>query len=673
MNLKILDSFLREYLKTTAKPAEIAEGLSLSGPAVEFLEKIGNDYSYDLEITTNRIDMASVIGIAREANAALRQRGFNSELKLPLILKPKSIIKPPFPLVVKDPQHLSRRIMALVVADLEVATSPEFIRTRLKVAGIRALNNLIDITNYIMLEMGHPAHIFDYDKIKTNFLLFRYAKKNEEIITLDGLKYKLNSTDVVIDDGTGRIIDLPGIMGARNSMVDEQTKRAVLFVEMNDPVQIRRTSMTHGINTLAAKYNENGPDKQTAERAFFRGVELLQKYASAKPSSKLINLDRIKLKEKAIKLPLSILENYLGQKIDPKKVISILLNLGFVLQKKDTKAFTFTVPLSRYKDINLPEDLIEEVARIYGFANLGQELPPFCYYKDEYLLNLETRFTLEKWLRSFLASRGFFEVLNYSMVSAQYNDLFLSSKQSSLKMNNPLSNELVYFRQTLLPTLIKSYTLNSVNKNVSLFEIGPVYLPEKANLPQEKPRLGLLSTDPYFHVKGEIEALLNYGYCLPLLTTKPGTGKSYFDTYQAVTLYLDNVYFGEVGLLAAKIGAVLDLKQPLVIAELDLAILAQYLKVLEPIVAKQNQALLIEDLTYQFDKKHYYSQIIMALKHRFKRLKKVEFVTRYQNCYTLRRYTTAKNSQSILNEIIDFLETKFNLKIKRTKVDNNKS
>lgn len=673
MNIKILHSWLKEYLHTEAKPSEIAECLSLSGPSVEHLEREGNDFSYDIEVTTNRIDAASTIGIAREANAALHQHKFSSKFKPLTVKAPAMPNRELLKLKVSDPHGLSRKIMAVVLDNITIASSSAMVKKRLKTAGIRSINNVIDITNYIMLEVGHPAHVFDYDQIATGTLQFRYAKNKEKIITLDGQTHQLSPQDVVIDDDTGRIIDLPGIMGAENSMVTEKTKKVVLFLEMNEPSQIRKTSMRLGIRTLAATYNENSPDKQTAQACFYRGISLLQEWANGRVASQLIDIDKIKDKPKQQLLPLKSLENYLNVNIPLKQIKTILVDLGFEIIKATTKDLLVNIPSHRKKDINIAADLVEEISRVYGYQNLGSSLPPFYYHRDPYLLNLEEYYEKEKLIRAFFSSRGSLELCNYSMLSKEYHDLFPFDQVNSLQMNNPLSNELVYFRQTILPSLVKAVEVNKGIDSFDLFEIGPVYLPRSGQLPEEKIRLGLLSTESYAVLMGKIEALLTYGNSLALFASKPGSKRKYLDSQLSSTLYLDNLYLGEIGQLDYKIKDKLKLEQTVYIAELDLQLLAKYLYLLKTIKPIVPQTTLIEDLTYTFDGKHYYSQIKQALLARFKRLVKIEFVTCFDNFYTIRLYTQVGKGTSILRKIVQFLEDGYNLKIKRVKDDNNKS
>ena len=671
MNIRILDSWLREYLKTEAKPKEIATLLSLSGPSVERLEPFSKDYAYDIEITTNRIDSASVIGIAREAAVILKQHGFKAKFKPLKIAKQVVPNKIRAKLTVEDFSKLSRRILAVVMDEVQPGRSPALVRDRLEQAGIRSQSNLIDITNYVMLEIGHPCHVFDYDKIKTGKLVLRRAQDKENLVTLDGLNHVLNQDDIIIDDGTGRVIDLPGIMGGQNSMVTNSTKRILFFIEMINPSRIRKTSMKHGIRTRAASYNENEPDSQTAELAFKQGISLFTRLAKAKIASQIVDINRVTNKLKLISITLSDFVNYMDTDLNTTKVCEILADLGFKLNSKNKDSLTFTIPAHRQKDINIKQDLIEEVARIYGYNNLDTNLPPFIFHSDSYLRNLTERFDKEQVVKEFLAALGFFELYNYSMISDELNNLF-SSKVKPIRMINPMSQDLVCFRQTLLASLTKALQINSFKNNLKLFELANVYFPRPKQLPEEKPMLSLLSTASYFQLKGQLESVFKLGNLSKLITYQAGTKKVYFDPNQSATIYLDNLYLGEIGLLNKTIAFKLGLKTVPVICELDFALLTKYLQFLTSISPTSKQMAVVEDLTYQFDGKNYWQELTILIKKKFKAVAKIELLDQYGEYFTMRIYSYPKNGQSILNLITDYLVKQLSLKIKVLKDDKNK-
>src|SRR3989344_1860749 len=223
MQILIPDSWLREFIETDATPKQIQEALSLCGPSVERLHKKGNDYIYDIEVTTNRVDMMSVVGIARECAAILPRFGYKTKLKIiNYKLKITTLSKVDY-LNVKVDKELCLRFSAALIKNVKVGESLKIIKDRLELCGIRAINSVVDISNYLMLEMGQPVHTFDYDKIAGHKMILRESKKGEKITTLDNKEFVLPGGDIVIEDGSGKLIDLAGIMGGNLSMVDSST------------------------------------------------------------------------------------------------------------------------------------------------------------------------------------------------------------------------------------------------------------------------------------------------------------------------------------------------------------------------------------------------------------------------------------------------------------------
>ncbi len=502
MDIKISDNWLREYLKTKAKPKEIGEKLSLSGPSVEKISKSRKDYIYDIEVTTNRVDCMSVMGIAREASAILPNAKF-AEHK---VQNTKNTNKNDL-LHIKIDSKLVNRVMAVVMDVGDDLQTPKQMKERLASAGMRSLNPIVDITNYVMLEIGHPTHVFDYDLLKDKQLIFRPSDKNEELTTFDGKNYKLPGGDIVIDDGEGEIIDLPGIMGTKNSVVNKNTKRIIFFIDNNDALKIRKTSTRLGIRTNAAILNEKGVDPELAEVAFYRGIELYKSICKAKIISKTYDLYPKVYKEKVVKVHHDFIKKIIGIEIPSKKIMDILERLGFET-KYDAKKMIYTskVPSWRDSDINIPEDVVEEVARIYGYHNLPNEI--MNGKLPEPVLN--SPFDFEMKVRNILKGYGGVEIYTNSLVPKEFTD------GNVLKLKNPLGEDTKYLRTTLKPSLITAAKENNGEKEpFYLFELANVFIPKNnpsaslgAGLPEEKMMLGVIfSNYSYRKAKGIIEAL----------------------------------------------------------------------------------------------------------------------------------------------------------------------
>ncbi len=285
MNIKITYNWLLEYLDTDTDAYELQKYLSLCGPSVETVEKKGDDYVLDIEVTTNRVDMASVFGVAQEAQAILPQFGKKAKLKFnPIrqyifskINSPKDL-KSTLDIKIQD-EDIASRITAIVLSDIKIGPSPDHIKSRLEACDIRSINNVVDISNYLMLSLGQPTHTFDYDLIKSHKMIIRKAKKGEKVVTLDNKQITLPGGDIVIEDGGGQLDGLAGIMGGLDTEIKSDTKNVILFIETYNKRLIRRTSMTTGQRTAAATYFEKGLDEERVEPTLIYEVERLQKYA----------------------------------------------------------------------------------------------------------------------------------------------------------------------------------------------------------------------------------------------------------------------------------------------------------------------------------------------------------------------------------------------------------
>jgi len=509
MNIKILDSWLREYLKTSATPKKIAEKLSLTSVSIERIEKFKDDFVYDIEITTNRPELMSVVNLAQEAATVLPQSGIDAKFVKPDIKLPTVQIKKNPELHLTFDEKLVNRICA-VIMEVTLKESPDYIKDRLEASGIRSLNNVIDITNYVMREMGHPTHVFDYDRLTNHTLNIREAKKGEKLVTLDGKSYTLSGGDIVADNGKGEIVDLISIMGTANSVVTNNTKRILFFIDNVDPVRLRRTSMEQGIRTEAVILNEKGINPEYALDALARGIELFQTVANGEIISDIIDKYPNKTRETIIELSEEKINKVVGIEIPLQKSITILTSLGFGV-KEENKTLIVTVPPRKSgEDMQIPEDLIEEIARVYGYDNIPNSLPTFT--SAEHLHLEKNEFYWEDQIKDALKYWGFTEVYTYPMVS---EDLRRESPEIPVEIANPLSEEFVYMRTALVPSLVKVVNDNRDYTVVKIFEIGNTYHRNNSELPNQTLMLaGLIKkTAPleglFKEVKGIIVSLLN--------------------------------------------------------------------------------------------------------------------------------------------------------------------
>ncbi len=337
-------------------------------------------------------------------------------------------------------------------------------------------------------------HAFDYDKISGHEMKVRESKKGEIIVTLDGVKRVLPEGVIVIEDGGGRLIDLCGIMGGLNSEVDENTGKVLLFVQVYDPVRIRKSSMSLGHRTEAALRFEKGVDFESVVPSLQTAVGMLTELTGGEVSSELIDITGTVYTKKHIKIDYEKINKIAGTEITKDFVNSTLSSLGFVIKGSDVY-----IPSWRYDDIDLAEDLAEEVIRIYGYQNLPNKLPGGTL--PHYGRN--NNFSLEEKAKDFLKHMGFFECYNYSAVSGAL------AGHGALRVKNPLNADLEFLRTSLTPKLLDILNRNrGYSETVKLFELAPVYLSKNGDLPDQPYMLGMAVRGVDFLVfKGIIEAL----------------------------------------------------------------------------------------------------------------------------------------------------------------------
>ena len=570
MNIVIPDSWLREFLKTRATPSQIAQYLSLCGPSVEKFVKVKKDYLYHIEVTSNRPDAFSVFGIAREAAAILPRFGVRTKLTTPIgidfTLIPQTRNKPTLKVKITK-KSLVPRFAAIILSNVKVGPSPKLIQERLLTVGIRPVNNVVDVSNYLMYELGQPMHTFDYDQIKDGQMILRESREGEEIETLDEMRRKLPKGAIVIED-KGRLIDLCGLMGGANSQVQDETQNVLLFVQVYNPVKIRQTCKLLKFRTEAAARFEKGIDQEGVIPALRRAAYLICQNAQASISSELIDIYQ-KPPAKSTTLTFKKLDQVLGIKIAPKEVTKILSSLGFEIKSRDKQKIVCAVPSFRLDDIEIEEDLVEEVARIYGYFNLNGVVstgtPP--------ALKQNPIFKIETQIRYLLKHLGFFEIYTNSQISRQDLTDFGFQAENFLKVLNPLSADQQYLRPTLLPSLTKTMLGNyALKPKLSLFEIANVYWPKSRGLPEERSMLCLaqLGAD-YFKTKGITEAIF-----AELAISDIKFTKIEHQIYQnAAGIFYYSLRLGTLGTLAANFGPTLQFAEPINFAEIEMTSLVK--------------------------------------------------------------------------------------------------
>ncbi len=504
MDIKIPLGWLKDWVDTDATAPIIAQKLSLCGPSVERVTKNGRDWIMDIEVTSNRPDSASVYGIAQEAAAILPRFGYKATLqKLPKLhdLSPETNQSLPLKLnIAKD--TFGPRFSAIVLDNVKIGPSTKLIQERLKQVGIRPINNVVDITNYLMVEIGQPMHAFDYDKITSHSLNLRESKKGEKITTLDGVEHILPA-GIIVGEDNGRLIDLCGVMGGFYSEVDNKTQKILLFVQTYNPKLIRRATQVTALRTDAASLYEKGLDPEKVELGIKMATSMIKKYAGAKIASELVDIYKARPQKRTVKLSYDYLNKILGFEISKVEIRKILTSLGFEVGLGIVE-LEAVVPSWRL-DVQVPEDLIEEIARIYGYFEINGELPsgnlPKTPPSPMFYWGSQVKKTLADW--------GFNEVYNYSLVS---EDLLsrIGEVKNVVKLLNPLTEDMTVMRTTLIPQLLENIKLNKTGPDLRFFELSNIYLSTENDLPQELPMLTFVQSSPsddFFSLKGVLENL----------------------------------------------------------------------------------------------------------------------------------------------------------------------
>lgn len=629
MNIKLPYSWIKDYLITDTKPEEVFRLLTQIGPTVERVEKLKDDFILDIEVTINRPDCLSVLGIAREMYVALIQNGHSAKLtndylsKPPSVAIPKGVSKVPFNFTIDS--KLCPRFMGVVLKDVKIETSPKFIIERLEKAGMRGLNNVVDITNFIMLELGQPNHAFDYNKIKCPGFTIRSAKKGETLVTLDGNTRLLDNGDIIYEDEE-KIFDLSGIMGGLPSEIDSNTTE-IFFTVVNDYfAQIRKTSMRLGIQTEASSRLTKVLNPEVVLPTFYRGLELLNKYANAKISSEVYDFYPNKQIAPSITITDGLINRITGISIPGKTADSILTNLGFKVERSKTSAFV-TPPIWRINDTQLPEDIVEEITRVFCYDNITNQPPifelPIANKKNQKQFIVETR------LRHLLVDQGFFETMSFSMLSQKNLTSCHLTATNNQTIVNPLTEEWVFMQSTILPNALKNIALNP-NKKLSMFEMATIF-DDKGS---ETNSLAIYQNHGDFYtLKGYIEQIFT------LLHVKDIdyiiADDIHFTNPESVQIAQNGKTFGKIGMVKPEISHAYGIDKPIYFAELDL----NYSAVNSP-SAVQSTPLssfspIIEDISLIIPPNISYKQIsdvILSIKN----ITSGELIDRFDNRFTFR-------------------------------------
>ena len=488
-------------------PYAIADGIFLIQEdcqiGQDIHEAIGlNDTSVEFEITSNRPDCLSVTGLAREAAATYH---VPLNLKKPTFQGIDGNIQDALQVEIQNKEKCPR-YAAGIVKNVKIAPSPRWMRERLRASGVRPINNLVDITNYVMLEYGQPMHAFDLRYVKDGKIVVRNAAEGETITTLDGVTRTLSPEMLVIAD-TEKPIAVAGVMGGEYSGIMEDTNTVVFESAYFEPVQVRRTAKKLGMRTDASARYEKGLDPEGCLRTLERAFELVELLGAGEPVRTHIDLNYNEKQRNRIPFDPDWINKFLGTDISREEMCDTMKMLEIEVDGDTCISPSFRIDLER------PADLAEEVARIYGYNNI-----PSTVIKGVANASLTPKQKFRRTLENATVAVGCYGILTYSFISPKYFDKIALPADSSLRktvvISNPLGEDTSVMRTTTLPSMLETLSLNYKNRNaaVALYEIGKEYLPTAPDkLPEEPDRLtiGMYGEDAdFFTLKGMVETIL---------------------------------------------------------------------------------------------------------------------------------------------------------------------
>ncbi|MEF2919767.1 MAG: phenylalanine--tRNA ligase subunit beta [Acutalibacteraceae bacterium] len=534
-----------------------------------------DDWIFDISITANRPDCQSIIGISREIAAAL-----GKEFKMPALdYTETDRTLDDLTVEVKAPQ-LCPRYCSHYVHDVTIADAPQWMKRRLALVGCSSINNIVDITNYVLKEFGQPVHAFDLSQLEGHHLEVRCANDGEMIKTLDEKDFKLNSNNLVICDSK-KPVALAGIMGGFNSEIENTTTEVVIETAKFARENVRRTSRALGQRTDSSARFEKGVDEYSAVVGMKRVLHLIEELNCGKISKTEYDVNTgNSIEPTPLEVSISRINGQLGITVPNDDIKRILTNLDFQ-PEIDGDTLKVMVPPYR-KDVECYQDISEEVIRLYGYDNIK---PTFLKEAQVTVGGLTTAQRNELNLKKALCSDGYYECIHYSFASAKDFDMLHlpqdAPERNAIRIMNPISEDLSIMRTMLLPSMVNSVVRNARRGNLEgrLFEVANVFIPKELPLkdyPDEFPHLSICAfgaNENFFTAKGAVDLIAK---TFNLEFTYSKTTKPYLHPGQTATISCNGTEIGFIGVLAYDIMDELGLTKPVILTEIDLRVLSQF-------------------------------------------------------------------------------------------------
>ncbi|HZP00737.1 MAG TPA: phenylalanine--tRNA ligase subunit beta [Terriglobia bacterium] len=571
--MKVSFSWLKEFVEVPVGARELARDLTMVGLNVESLVQAENEWILDIEVTTNRPDCLSHYGVAREV-ATLYQKSLK---KLEFFVKESAAPASAEISVEIVTPELCSRYCGRVIHNVEVKPSPEWLVRRLEAVGLRSINNVADATNYVLMELGHPLHAFDLDRLGGRKIIVRRAKPGELLRTLDGVNRTLTAENLVIADDA-RPVALAGVMGGEESGISSHTHSVLLESAWFEPVSIRRTAKAHGMHTEASHRFERGADIEMAPTALDRVALLIAQVAGGQILRGMVDVYPEPKPRADLLLRRSEILRILGAEISWEEVERVLRSLGFRVERRTTVGWRVTPPYFRL-DVTREVDLIEEVARHYGYDRLPARVRPAPPRVERDSLRDK-----ELAISAALGGLGYHEIIASSMVDPGENARF--TELPPVVLQNPLSQDASALRSTPLPSMIAAlrWNLDRDRADLRLYERGKTYTigtqgqpeerrtlslglsgrrhPVNVHEPQKETRVG------FPDLKGDLETLFDL-FQIPQLRFEPG-GPKHYEPHLAGRFVAGETPLADFGHLRSAIAQAFKLRQPAWMAEVDL-------------------------------------------------------------------------------------------------------
>ncbi len=667
--MNISYKWLRELSGTSLAPRELAEQLTMAGLAVEGIhESAGDDFVLDIDLTSNRPDCLSHLGIAREVAVI-----DNGAVSLPQadVTRIEGRIESLTSVEVREAK-LCPRYAARVVRGVKIAASPEWLMDRLEAIGQRSINNVADVTNYVLHEQGQPLHAFDFAKLTEQRIIVRRAEAGEKIKTLDGIERELDAEMLVIADAA-RAVAVAGVMGGEATEISSETCDVLIESAYFDPACVRRTSRQLGLHTEASHRFERGVDYENVTRALDCCAALICDIAGGTATIDSIDVYPQKIKQPVVSLRPSRVKMLTGLDVELSEMARILAALGFseqaseeengaanpsvknhsadlIQQVSTCEALNFIAPTWRV-DIEREEDLVEEIARHIGYEKIATMLPA-AIHAGEYQPNEKRK----RRMRVALAASGYDEAISYSFIDAGTDDRFAvvpnfvrddGGENRFVTLRNSIIEGATRMRPSLLPGLLQAvrHNFNYGTRDVRLFETGRIFAAHAAQgeLPLEREALALVAigtaTDAarvgttreldFFDLKGALQTTVDALKCRPL-EFHAGRVKHLREGQAANISLPDKTIVGSVGRLDETIASLYKIRQPLYVAELDLTALLNSAELNAVYRQLARYPSIVRDVTFSIKRQITFAEMLQAVSdEHLENCRDVRFVDEY--------------------------------------------